>query len=99
DDIAALRQYSSSTSTDALLVKPATAIRGVTTASVGYWLKTQPKTLTLEILDSKGQVVRTFSGTPPQTPPADANAAAGGDDGPPRPAASVPMATGLNRFS
>jgi photosystem II stability/assembly factor-like uncharacterized protein len=96
DDIAALRQYTPGLTTDALL-KPATAIRGVTSASVSYWLRTAPKSLTLEILDPNGQVVRTFSGTPPQTG-SDA-AAPAADDGPPRPPAGAPMKAGFNRFS
>src|SRR5262249_14379332 len=40
DDVAALRQFTTTTtSNDALLLKPGTAIRGVSTASISYWLK------------------------------------------------------------
>ncbi len=101
DDVAALRQYTTATtSADALLLKPATAIRGVSTASVGYWLKAQPKSLTLDILDSRGQVVRTFNGAPPAPPPAAGSAATVPEEGgPPRPPAGVPMSAGLNRFT
>jgi photosystem II stability/assembly factor-like uncharacterized protein len=99
DDVAALRQYTPGLSTDALLLKPATAVRSVSTASIGYWLKAPPKTLTLEILDNRGQVVRTFSGTPPETAAPGGTAAPAGDEGSPRPPTGVPMVAGLNRFS
>src|SRR5215471_14309742 len=97
DDIAVLRQYTPSISTDSLLLRPATAVRGVSTASVSYWLKSQPKNLKLDILDSNGRVVRTFNGTLP--PPASAEGAAPAPEGPPTPAVGVPMKEGLNRFS
>jgi hypothetical protein len=99
DDIATLRQYQPNLTTDTLM-KPAGAIRGLTAASIAYWLPAQPKSLTLEILDNSGQVVRSFAGTPP-APPADPNApapAAPVDDGPPRPP-SATMTAGLNRFN
>jgi photosystem II stability/assembly factor-like uncharacterized protein len=93
DDIAALRQYQSNLTTDALM-KPAPAVRGVSTASIAYWLPTQPKSLTLEIVDNSGQVVRSFTGTPP----ADPNAPPPPEDAPPRPP-SASMTAGLNHFN
>src|SRR5262249_4317818 len=86
------------TSNDALLLKPGTAIRGVSTASISYWLKAQPKTLTIDILDGRGQVIRSFQGTPPQPPAAAGAPAAADEGGPPRPA-GLPMTGRLNRFS
>jgi photosystem II stability/assembly factor-like uncharacterized protein len=70
DDIASLRQYEAGVITEAHLFKPADAIRGGENATIDYWLKTAPKSLTLEILDRKGQVVRSYPGAPPKPAPA-----------------------------
>jgi photosystem II stability/assembly factor-like uncharacterized protein len=59
-------------------------------AIVHYWLKSKPKEITLEFLDSSGKLIRKFTGKPPvegqpapQTPPTEPN---------------LPTETGLNRF-
>jgi photosystem II stability/assembly factor-like uncharacterized protein len=64
DNIAPLRQLSTevTTAADAYLFKPADAIRGAGGATITYWLKHPVETLSIDILDSKGQVVRTFAG-------------------------------------
>jgi hypothetical protein len=64
DNIAPLRQYGAevTSATDVYLFKPADAIRGGTPASIAYWLKKQPQSMKLEIVDHKGQVVRSFEG-------------------------------------
>jgi photosystem II stability/assembly factor-like uncharacterized protein len=67
DNLATLRQYEAQTATgDVKLFAPAGAIRGTERATIEYYLTTQPKSLTLEITDAKGQVVRSFSGQPPR---------------------------------
>jgi hypothetical protein len=96
DDIAALRQFGV-TSADVQLFKPADVIRGLERAGITYHLKAQPKALTLEFLNAKGDVMRRIEGRPPQ--PANQSPAGpqggGGFGGPP----AAPMAVGLNRFS
>jgi photosystem II stability/assembly factor-like uncharacterized protein len=100
DNIATLRQYGTLTSSDVQLYTPAETIRGQSPARIDYFLKAQPKSLTLDILDSKGQVVRSFTGQPPPKPAADGQAAAPpAEDGPRGPARTAPMAAGLNRFT
>lgn len=70
DDVAPLRQYSAAiaSSTDAHLFTPSDVIRGGGAAHIDYWLKQAPQKLTLEILNDRGQVVRSINGAPP--PPA-----------------------------
>jgi photosystem II stability/assembly factor-like uncharacterized protein len=102
DDVAALRQYTPTLTAASTLLKPATTIRGVSAASITYWLKEQPKSLTLDILDGNGRIVRTFAGTPPRAPAAEGAAtgeSAENDGGPARPAPGAPMKQGLNRLS
>lgn len=97
DDIAALRQFGLAPLTDVAVFKPANATRGLDRPIVSYYLKTQPKSLTLEFLDAKGQVVRSVTGNPPR--PAGAAAGGGGDGDFPRGPDGAPMAAGLNRFT
>jgi photosystem II stability/assembly factor-like uncharacterized protein len=93
DNISTLRQYGALS--DVQLFKPVDTIRALQSARIDYFLKTQPKSLTLDILDGKGQVVRAFAGTPPKEGGSDG----GDDDGPRGPARTAPMAAGLNRFT
>jgi photosystem II stability/assembly factor-like uncharacterized protein len=67
DNVATLRQYGTWSTTDLQLFKPADTIRALQPATIDYFLKTQPKSLTLDILDSRSQVVRSFTGAPPRT--------------------------------
>jgi photosystem II stability/assembly factor-like uncharacterized protein len=64
DDVNPLRQYgAAATSTaNAYLFKPGDAIRGGGAARVSYWLKKPAQDLTIQIIDAKGQVVRTIKG-------------------------------------
>jgi photosystem II stability/assembly factor-like uncharacterized protein len=63
DDIQPLRQIGEMTSAgDAYLFKPADAIRGGGNATISYVLKKPAQKLTLDVLDGKGQVVRSFVG-------------------------------------
>ena len=66
DDIAALRQFGLAPLTDVAVFKPANATRGLDRPIVTYFLKTQPKQLTIDFLDAKGQVVRSVNGQPPR---------------------------------
>ncbi|MFN7979322.1 MAG: hypothetical protein U0P30_14390 [Vicinamibacterales bacterium] len=95
DNLGTLRQFAGSLG-DVTLFAPPDTIRGLDRVLIDYYLKAQPKTLTLEILDGSGAVVRTFTGQPPRP----AGQAAGTDDeGPRGPATTVPMAAGMNRAS
>ena len=95
DNIAALRQFGTAPLTDLQLFKPADTSRGLDRASIAYYLKAAPKSLTIEFLDATGAVMRTVAGQPPREP-----AAGGGDEEDfPRGPQGAPMAAGLNRFS
>lgn len=96
DDIAALRQFGLAPLTDVTLFKPANSTRGLDRPIVTYYLKSQPKQLTIDFLDSKGQVVRSVTGNPPRA--AGAAAPAGDDEGPRGPQ-GAPMAAGVNRYT
>ena len=76
DDIAPIRQYTPamSASSDAVLFAPADAIRSTGGALLSYWLKRPAQSVTIDIIDAKGQTVRSFTSTPPAT----AAGAAGG---------------------
>ena len=95
DDIAALRQFGLAPLTDVAVFKPADATRGLDRPIVSYFLKTQPKTLTIDFLDAGGRVVRSINGQPPpkegETP-----AGGGGFGGGPQ---GAPMTAGLNRYT
>jgi photosystem II stability/assembly factor-like uncharacterized protein len=66
DDIAPLRQTSPEVAAaDAFLFKPADAIRSGGGATISYVLKKPAQALTIDILDGKGQVIRTVPGVPP----------------------------------
>jgi photosystem II stability/assembly factor-like uncharacterized protein len=67
DNVGPLRQYGSEATqaADAYLFKPGDAIRSAGGATISYWLKKPAQKLTLEILDGKSQVVRSFNGAAP----------------------------------
>jgi photosystem II stability/assembly factor-like uncharacterized protein len=77
DEVGPLRQFGANvTSTaDAFLFKPGDGIRTATPSRITYWLKKPVQNLKLEILDSRGQVVRSFAGA---LPPAGRGAAGAG---------------------
>jgi photosystem II stability/assembly factor-like uncharacterized protein len=93
DNIEALRQYTPAiaSASEPYLFAPAPAIRSGTTVAIRYWLKQAPRTLTLDILDASGKVVRTYKGGPP--PDTSKKADDDDDDREPPPA---PMLVGLN---
>jgi photosystem II stability/assembly factor-like uncharacterized protein len=97
DDIAALRQFGLAPLTDVTVFKPADATRGLDRPTLTYFLKTQPKALTIDFLDATGQVVRSTSGQPPRKEgdPAPAGGGGGGFGGP----QGAPMAAGVNRYT
>ena len=69
DDLATLRQFGAATvhdRTPSLFAPPADRFAASTARRIDYYLKAQPKTLTLEFLDAKGQVMRSFTGQPPR---------------------------------
>ena len=57
DDLSALRQFGTPATSTVVLYKPADVIRGLERAGISYYLTTQPKNLTIEFLDAKGQIV------------------------------------------
>jgi len=95
DNIATLRQFGQAPLTDAFLFAPPQTTRGLDRAAIDYYLKAQPKSLTLEFLDAKGQVVRAFTGQPPREGGAAPQGGGGGFGGPQGPS----MTPGLNRFN
>jgi len=102
DDIAPIRQYNAtmSSGTDAVLFAPADAIRSTGGAVISYWVKRPAQSVTIDVLDAKGQTVRTFSSTPPAAaggggaPAAEAGGGRGGRGG--GGFAAVSTAAGLN---
>ncbi len=100
DDISVLRQVTPTTSNEpVVLFRPSGAMRSVSRGvSIDYFLKTAAKTVTIEILDSGGSVIRKFTGPPPEksesTPPGDA-----GEDGARPPTPRAPGKQGMNRFT
>ncbi len=95
DNISTLRQFGQAPLTDVFLFAPPQAVRGLERAAVDYYLKAQPKTLTLEFLDARGQVMRTFTGQV-RKEGAPAPGGEGGFGGGPQ---GPTMTPGLNRFS
>ena len=96
DNLGTLRQFAGALGDVALFAPPDT-IRGLDRVLIDYYLKAQPKTLTLEILDARGAVVRNFTGQAPRA--AGAAGAPADEEGPRGPATTVPMAAGMNRAS
>ena len=70
DNVDPLRQYGDPvvTATDAYLFTPSDAIRSAESADITYWVKKAPQKMTLEILDGRGQVVRSWDGSVPKEP-------------------------------
>jgi hypothetical protein len=94
DDIAALRQFGLAPLSDVAVFKPANATRGLDRPQITYFLKTQPKQLTIDFLDAKGQVVRSVNGQPPRKE-GDTGSGGGGGGGP----QGAPMTAGVNRYT
>jgi len=65
DDITPLRQLKPALVSEAMhLFTPTKAERNLGTPRIDYYLAKQADKVTIEILDSKGQVIQTFTGTP-----------------------------------
>ncbi len=105
DDIAPIRQYmpAMSASSDVVLFTPPDAIRSGAGAAITYWVKRPVGAVAIEVLDAKGQVVRTFTSTPPAAGGAGGRGAGpagtpaeGGRGGRGGGIAAAPTATGLN---
>jgi hypothetical protein len=82
DNIEAVRQYTPAiaSASEPYLFAPAAAIRPGTTVAIRYWLKQAPRTLTLDILDATGKVIRTYKGAPPDSSRRGGQPAASEDD-------------------
>ena len=80
DDVGPLRQFSPefASSPDIVLFAPEDAIRSYRTAQIKYWVKKPAQKVTIDIVDSKGTIVRTFTNT---GVPGGAEAGAGGGRG------------------
>jgi len=64
DDIQSLRQYKPEMKNQsAILFEPTDAIRGISEASIQYYLKEQQDTITFEILDANDKLIDTFTGS------------------------------------
>ena len=67
DDIQPLRQFKPEMKgQSAVLFQPSDAIRGITEATVQYYLKDQLDTITFEILDVNDNLIDTFTGSKPK---------------------------------
>jgi len=78
EDIDVLRQTTPEIARSAIhLYQPREAIRSVNQAAIYYYLKQAAEKVTIEILDAKGQVVRTFTGTREEEKKAEARRAEG----------------------
>jgi photosystem II stability/assembly factor-like uncharacterized protein len=84
DDISPLRQLSAGVlSTGAHLFTPHPVVRSVNRAGIDYWLAKEADTVTIDILDAKGTVVRSYVGSAEEEKKARAGrggAAGEGDD-------------------
>jgi photosystem II stability/assembly factor-like uncharacterized protein len=103
EDIGPLRQLKPEVMTSGLyLFEPRTALRSVSPALIDYYLAKASDKTTIDILDSKGTVIRTYSSSVEEDKkkPAGAEAEDEGDSefGPPR-ARPVPRKAGVNRYS
>jgi photosystem II stability/assembly factor-like uncharacterized protein len=108
DNIGVLRQAARETTNEEVaLFDPSDAVRSVSRGVfVDYYLKKNADRVTLEFLDGKGQVVRSFGATPepaPARPGAPMPVASGGEDEPggfrAAPPARVTGRQGMNRFT
>jgi photosystem II stability/assembly factor-like uncharacterized protein len=100
DNINVLRQIGRNTTDEAVvLFKPAEAMRSVSRGvAIDYYLKQPADKVTIEILDEKGAVIRTFTGVPaPAAAPPGAPMPSGDEGFRPAPA-RVTSRQGMNRF-
>jgi hypothetical protein len=97
DNVGPLRQVTPavSASADPWLFTPPVAYRSGMGATVNYWLKQPAKKVTIDILDAKGNVIRSFA--PDTGAPRPAGGGGGGRFGGVQ--APPPSTVGMNRFS
>ena len=102
DNISVLRQANNTTTSEPLvLFDPADPLRSVSRGVfIDYFLKEPAETVTIDILDPKGKVIRTFTNAPaapaaPATPPEEGEEGRRGQ----APAPRVGAAKGMNRFT
>ncbi len=83
DDIGPLRQFgpAAATASDVALFAPEDAIRSFRGATIRYWAKRPVQSLTIDILDNTGTVVRSYSGGAAAPPAPAGGAGAGGRGG------------------
>jgi photosystem II stability/assembly factor-like uncharacterized protein len=102
EDIGPLRQLKPEVTTSSLyLFEPRTALRSVSPAPIDYYLAKAADKVTIDILDSKGTIVRSYSGsadTEKKKPGAPDDEGGDSEFGPPR-ARPVSRKAGLNRYS
>ncbi len=99
DRIASLRQLEPSISTSALhLFKPDAAVRSFRPAVLDYYLQKEAKTVTIDILDASGKVVRSFTGSDEEEKKAKKAEEDDSDFGPPK-APPPARKAGTNRFT
>jgi photosystem II stability/assembly factor-like uncharacterized protein len=93
DNVEPLRQYTPAMAAehDLVLFTPAAAIRSATPATIQYWLKHPVNSIRIDILDAKGQLVRTL----PDTNTGGRGGGGGRGGPPPAPAKTA----GLNSFT
>jgi photosystem II stability/assembly factor-like uncharacterized protein len=93
DDIAPLRQWARETTETALMLfKPSDAIRSAGPATIYYFMKEPAEKVTVEILDSRGEVVRSVTGVRKEEEkglPEEPQPGGGGGFGPPQPRPST----------
>ncbi len=97
DDIAPIRQFSPAvpSASPAYLFAPEDAIRSTNGAQIKYWVTASVTSLTLEILDKAGAVVRTFAGAAGAAGGGAAAPGAGRGGGRGGGVANAPMAQGM----
>jgi photosystem II stability/assembly factor-like uncharacterized protein len=103
EDIGPLRQFKQEVITSSVyLFEPRPAIRSVSPAPIDYYLAKAADKVTIDILDSKGTVIRTYTSSveddKKKTGASDDDAGGDSEFGPPR-ARPVPRKAGVNRYS
>jgi photosystem II stability/assembly factor-like uncharacterized protein len=101
DNIGVLRQARRDTTNEpVVLFAPADAVRSVSRGVIlDYYLKDAAESVTIDIMDGRGQLVRSFKSTAETTSPSQPAADAEDDDSPRAPVARVTKSKGMNRFT
>jgi len=102
DDISVLRQVTRTTNSEpVVLFKPAGAVRSVSRGvSIDYFLKSAADKLTIDILDTQGSIIRSFTGAPSNEKDAASTSPADSGDDTPRQVTPHPaVKQGMNRFT